>query len=323
MRAAEEVAVGVGGEQGHVVDVGIVELDAEELRGAGLQVGPGRHGGDGLALRVEQGLAVRVERMVAQQRAGRGDQALVADHVLAQEDLVRGMRRVALALVDEGGDGVGAGVDVVRRAEHAIGAGQVGGAGQHHEVGVATRDVERVVRHQRDEDRAVAALGDQVDAMVEELAEEGQQAAERRREPGIRRHVVDEEALLQAGDRRAAARQVGRRGEIAACDVVRGAEDAVGTRLGGVQVAVAELAVGLVEGGDGRGIVEGLVGDEVADDARLRVHHQAARLRVAGAVLRILQQGIADRRKGLVGGAIAGLPRHQTIVGAVHGPETK
>jgi hypothetical protein len=107
--------------------------------------------------------------MVAQQRAGGMHQAVGADDVLAQEDLVRGMRGVSLALIDERRDGVAAVVHVVRGAQDAVRTGLVGGAGQHHEaqlrrqvVGRAELPVgarhQRVVRRQRHVDDAAAAL---------------------------------------------------------------------------------------------------------------------------------------------------------------------
>ena len=43
--------------------------------------------------------------------------------------------------------------------------------------------VQRIVRHQRDEDGAVAALGDEVEAGIEELAEQREPRVERRRQP--------------------------------------------------------------------------------------------------------------------------------------------
>ena len=69
--------------------------------------------------------------------------------------------------------------DVVGRAHDAVRARRDRGAGQHHEVGVAARDIERIVRLQRNEDRAAAALVHEVEAVIEELAEQ--------REPGVER----------------------------------------------------------------------------------------------------------------------------------------
>ena len=52
---------------------------------------------------------------------------------------------------------------------------------------------------QRDEDRAVAALGDEVEAVVEELAEEREPGVERRRQARVRRHVREEEDVPVVG----------------------------------------------------------------------------------------------------------------------------
>ena len=48
---------------------------------------------------------------------------------------------------------------------------------------------ERIIRLQRNKDEAVAALGDEVEAMIEELAEEREPGIERRRQAGVWRHV--------------------------------------------------------------------------------------------------------------------------------------
>ncbi len=160
-RIGDELAVCVGRQQRQVEDVGIVELDAEHGQGLRLDIGPGGEpavgaieqpaGGDRLAGRVEL--------------------------VFPQEHLVRGMRGVGLVLVDEGCRLVG-----------VLGAGG-GGPRQHHEVGGAAFDVERIVRLQRNEDRFVAALVDEVEAVIEELAEEREPRVERRRETFVGRHV--------------------------------------------------------------------------------------------------------------------------------------
>ena len=102
---------------------------------------------------------------------------------------MRGMRGVGLVLVDERRRRVGVFVQVIRRADQAVGAGKVGGPRQHHELQAGIGDLvagagnavrahrdQRIVRLQRDEHRAAAALGHQVEAVVEELAEEGEPA---------------------------------------------------------------------------------------------------------------------------------------------------
>src|SRR5215510_8516969 len=110
------------------------------------------------------------------------------------------MRRVGLVLVDERRRRVLVLVDVVGGAADAVRPGQHGGASLHHEsqcrrqiVGrteyaVSPRN-ERVVGLQRNEGYAVAALGDEVEAVVEELAEEGEPRVEWRGEARVRRHV--------------------------------------------------------------------------------------------------------------------------------------
>ena len=61
----------------------------------------------------------------------------------------------------------------------------------------AALDVERIVRLQRNVDRAVAALADEVEAVVEELAEQRHPAVERRRQALVGRDVTDEQRRFQ------------------------------------------------------------------------------------------------------------------------------
>ena len=89
-----------------------------------------------------------------------------------------------LVLIDKRRRGVFVVVNVVGRAQDVVGAGMngnIGGPGQHHEalagrqiIGVAKEPIragnERIVRLQRYEDCAIAALGHEIEAMVEELA---------------------------------------------------------------------------------------------------------------------------------------------------------
>ena len=107
---------------------------------------------------------------------------------------MRRMRGVGLVLIDIGSGGVYRTVGVVGAfvdtdggrivAENAVGAGAGRRrAGQHHEIGLATVHIERIVRQQRDEHRAVSALGDEVEAVVEELAEQGEPGVEWSRKP--------------------------------------------------------------------------------------------------------------------------------------------
>ena len=113
--------------------------------------------------------------------------------------------------------------------------------------------IQRVVGLERNEDGAAAALGHEIEAVIEELAEERHPCVERRGQAEVRLDVRNELDRF----------------------VIGGAEQAVqawahgdrGTRVGG--------------GGGNRGrVVGGLVDDQVADHARLGVEDVAAGLRV-------------------------------------------
>ena len=82
------------------------------------------------------------------------------------------------------------------------------GARQHHEVGVAARDVERIVRLQRNEHRAAAALVDEVEAVIEELAEQREPGVERRRQALVRRDVGQMDVVAVHGDAEGLERRV-------------------------------------------------------------------------------------------------------------------
>ena len=206
-RTRDEVAVQVGGDHRNVEDVLVTERQAKHVACLCFDLCPVRLA----AVRAADQLAGR-NRLACRQR------------VLTQEHLMGRVRRVRLALVHERCVGVARVLDVVeagvRRgrvgvAQNAVRARLVGRPGQRHEplacgqvvsrlvrggVGVVVEDVvracdERVVRPQRDEHRAAAALGRLVDTVVEELAEDRKQSVERRREADVRGHVRDEERV--------------------------------------------------------------------------------------------------------------------------------
>ena len=333
MRAENEVAVSVRGQQRHVAHIAVGEPDAKEIRGVGLQLAPCRHA-------VEA-----VDSDVAQQGAGGVQPAIGAGHVSAQERLVRRVGGVGLALIDERRVAVGERVDVVGGAEYPVRAGLVLGAGQDHEVGLCAGRVieQRVIRLQRHEDEAGAAKrirGDLVEAVIEELAKERKETVGRRREAVVRRDVGDEEALgqIQPGLRAGGGLHRGR--EVAFRDVdsavqpgdggagiVGGAVNAVSTgqrevliaraeeaesfllggERGGVAVyedvvsgaenAVHALCHDLLGGGHGQRVVGVLAGDQQADRARLRIDDQAAGLGISSSGLRVLQYRGGQGRK--------------------------
>ena len=183
LRIRDQVAVVIDAQHRQVDEIcRVVEHDADTQR-IGFHVGPGRLRVRAVDIGVREQVA-RDVRPAVRQRA-----------VLAQENLVRGRRGIGLVLVNERSDGVFGEVNVVGCSENAVGAGLhdlVGRARQHHEgqaIGnfiAGSRDsigsdrAQRIVRREGHEHRAVAALGDQVEAVIEELAEEREEAVERR-----------------------------------------------------------------------------------------------------------------------------------------------
>ncbi|MNQ31698.1 hypothetical protein D3C85_450760 [compost metagenome] len=288
VRTLDEIAVGVGRQQWHVVEIGIGEIDPEQIMGLRLDHLPGGHAAD---LDVISGaeMPIGAQITIGDQLAGGHRIARGVELIGTQEHLVRRMRAVGLVLVDKRRGGVGVLVDVVGRAQEAIGAGLIGGARQHHEVGRATGHEQRVIRLQWNEHGARTALGDEVQAMVEKLAEEGHPLVEGRGQARVGTHVRVEEGLE--------CRAVGAGSGHHLCtgleDIVNRAEDAIQAR---------------VEGGrDRRRVVGGLVDDQVADGARLRVDHQAAGLGVTRAGVGRTQVRRGQAREYVIGGTVLGM----------------
>ncbi|MNG98585.1 hypothetical protein D3C79_577320 [compost metagenome] len=240
---------------------------------------------------------------------------------------MRGVRAVGLVLVHERRGGVGVLVNVVGVAKDAIRPGQVGGTGHHHEVGETTLHVQRVIRLQRDVDGTGAALGDQVQAMVEELPEEGHPGVERRRQPGIGSGVLEQVHVM----------------------VVGGAELAVHTWAGDDAHAIlehvvvacgaeVEHAIGtrVIRGGIGCRVVGGLVDNQVADGTWLRIEHRPAGLLVrrprdrrgtwaeetGWRTFGRVEYRVGHAREDVVGGTVLGVvvavQVHQVVVRAIH-----
>ena len=116
--------------------------------------------------------------------------AVGVERILAQEHLVGGVRGIGLVLVDERSRGVDR-AHVVGRADNAVGARRNGRAGQHHEVRRAARHVQRIVRLKRNEHGAAAALVDEIQTVIEELAEQREPGIERGRQADVRGDVGD------------------------------------------------------------------------------------------------------------------------------------
>jgi hypothetical protein len=296
VRALDEIAVGVGRQQRNVIEVLVGQVDAENVARLRLHHRPGRHAADRAVVGGAEP-AVGAEVAVLDQLAGRMRLAVGAGRIGAQEHLVGGMRRVGLVLIDERRRRVLLLVDVVGGAEDAVGTGPHRGARLHHEaerrrqiVGRAEHTVgsgdERIVGLERNEDRAVAALGDEVEAVIEELAEEREPGIERRREARVRRHVRNEVDL----------------------PVVGGAEDAVQAGAGD------ELrARRLRRRRHRRRVVGRLVDDQIADGARGGVDDGAAGLRIGRPGLRRAEHRIGQAREDGVGGAKLALTEDKIV----------
>ena len=158
----DEVSVGINDQLRNREHVLVIELDAEHVFGLGFHLGPGGQAVIG----------------TTEQSAGGLGLASCIELVLAVEHLGGGVRGVGLVVVDPRSDfvdGFAIGIHV--------------GAGQRHEVGGAPLHIEGVIRLEGDVDGAFAALIEQVEAVVEELAEQHHPAVDRGGETLIRCHV--------------------------------------------------------------------------------------------------------------------------------------
>ncbi|MND92578.1 hypothetical protein D3C80_847400 [compost metagenome] len=314
-----EAAIGVCAEQGDVEDVLIGQLDAQHGPGLGLDVAPGG----------------QTARRAIQQVA-RGHSAPVHRRVFSQEDLMRSMGCIGLVLVDEGRGDVDRLVRrVVGSAHDPVGAGarHRGGAAKGHE-GVLGADLvararnavspvraQGIIRRQGDIDGAVAGFGDQVQTMVEELAEEGHPTVEGRAQTFIRCDVGDDQRAvlglqplvvehgLEIGLGCIARSLLG--GRIQPGVGVDGDNRVDQGRMSGAhhgQITIDICGTGKGEGGDDGGrIVEAHVGDKVRDQPRIGVR-DIARMAAVDAGRRP-----ADRPVVVVGDALAAPQRHGVV----------
>ncbi|SLN48538.1 hypothetical protein LOS8367_02172 [Limimaricola soesokkakensis] len=193
----DQVTVLVGQQQRNAVHVGVLQADAEHRERLRLDFSPV---GKGAVLVAEAGAGPAVEQVTG----GIGLLA-VADilaNILAEEDLMRGVRGIGLVLVDPWGGGV----DVLRGA---VGVPGRGGAGQRHEAQVLRQIVgraeylvgarnQRIVGLERDIDRTIAALVDEIETVVEELAEDRHGGVEGGRETDVGRLVLNDQPAVLA-----------------------------------------------------------------------------------------------------------------------------
>ena len=265
VRALDEVAVRVGREQRYVIEIGIGEVDAQQIARLRLHHFPGGHAAN-FGVGIKPGAAetaIGAQITIGDQLAGRHRIANGIELVSAQEHLVRWMRGIGLVLVDKRRGGVHrlvrgvvgslihGGIGVVKQYSVRAGARHLRGPRHNHEVGRAARNEEWIIGQQRNEDRAITALGREIEAVVEKLAEEGEPRIEGRRQAYVR------------GD--------------------------VGNKLGQTVVGGTENAIQAgtcndlgARGCQGRGnrrlVVGGLVGDQVGDRARRGIEYRASRL---------------------------------------------
>ena len=171
---------------------------------------------------------------------------------------------------------------------------------------------------QRDEDRA-AALDRLVDAVVEELAEEGEQRVERRREADVGGHVRDEQRLVGRG----AAGGTPSTGGIGQ-----------GVRVGGARRTRSApwVRTGTRAAAIGGRVRRGLVDDQVADHPGLGVEDVARLLGVGGRPGRAEAGRDASAGRKTSASSAAGRPgrrhrtspaRDQVVARAVDGPQAR
>ena len=281
--AGDEVAIGINEHLRDGVHVHVVELDAQQIEGLSLHIRPGGQAVIGTTEQSAGGLGFAIHELI-----------------LAMEHLGCSVGGVGLVLVDPGGDFV----DDFAVRIHI-------GAGQRHEIGGAASDVQLVIRLKGDVHGALATLIEQVEAVVEELAEQRHPGVERRREAFIGGHVGQihrgagevaqgVEHIDALGGELGAQGGVcsGNRNGISACfgDFER-IHRAVDLRQITHAVGGASQHKGSVDGG---WVLEALIHHQVGDDARIDIHHIAG-LDAAGdvGVVRGVDAVVVVREQGL------------------------
>ena len=233
------------------------------------------------------------------------------------------MRGVSLILIDPGCGRVLKIVNIVGRVHEAVWAcgdgADIRRPRHHHEVSVAARNVERIVRHQRDINRTIVAFGEEIEPMIEELAEHREPRVEWRGQAFVRRDVLNEQIFNEQR-------------------IFNAVHEAWLHRLqggaGGLQRIEARYR---------RKIRRALIDDQIRNNARVRVNHIAADSGLPGdrcvagrgivgignraarsethyvaveVVTKILRE---QARENSVGGAELRLPREQIIKAAIDG----
>ena len=305
-----EGSILVGKDEGLVGAVEVVEADTELQEGLCLDGVPGRE--PAVVCRVHDPVVAepveeraRGLEAALRGRVGRGlGRGARVELVLSQQDLSGGVARVGLLLVDVVGGAVERRGAVVCRAQEPVRTGVAARAGHHLEVlGSGGVIVERVVGGERHDDHAVSALLDEVEAVVEELTEEGDERVRGRGQTLVRGGVRDEELVL--------ARDVG--------------ADLQSTHL-----------FRCTSSRDGSGVANGVVRDEVADQAGLAVLDGSSVTTLVGGLrahdvvfserpefecLRVRKLRLCFAREGLICSAELLEVGQQVVAAAVDGTE--
>ncbi|MNF49995.1 hypothetical protein D3C84_312800 [compost metagenome] len=113
--ALDEVAIGIGGEQRHVVEVGIGQIDPEDVARLRLDYRPSGHAAK-LYIVQSTELTIRPQIAVGDQPPGRYRCTGTIELIGTQEHLVRRVRAVSLVLVDERRSGVFVLVNIIGSA---------------------------------------------------------------------------------------------------------------------------------------------------------------------------------------------------------------
>ena len=259
-----------------------------------------------------------------EQRPGRHRTTGRIEGVFPEKRLMGRMRGVSLILIDPGCGRVLKIVNIVGCVQEAVWA-RVDGADircalQHHEVGLRAEGVvQRIVRHQRDIDVPITAFGEEIEPMIEELAEQREPRVEWRGQAYVRRDVLNEQIF----------------NEQRICNAIHQA------RLHRLQGG----AIGLqrIEARYRRKIRRALIDDQIRNNARVRVNHiaaysglpedgcvpgrgivgicnRAARSETHYVAVEVVTKILREQaREDGVGGAELRLPREQIIKAAVDG----
>ena len=274
-------------------DVEVAQLDAEHRSGLGLDLGPGRqcHRSSALSSSLPVATGPAGPRSSSYSRRNTWCEGCDVYVWFWSTNGVRlvGCARAMSSVIAE--NAVGAGARLVARVSTMNCRSDrhlVAGAGNAVR---AERD-QRIVRLQRDEHRAAAALGDQIEAVIEELAEEREPGVEAGRQALVRRRVRDGQ------------RHAGRDGDIV--QVQERADWVMQKRRSGRSAIAEGFRPALTKACTAAGLVMVWSTIRLEIDARIRVDHACRPIvvwYVPNVSVRVAEDRIQQAREELVGGA--------------------